>query len=185
MCPAFSTSELVLYFCLIDHLVRSVGVDTEPQATVVSAGSDEHQTRQEAGPIIIINDHENVTLIKKKVEVLENRFNQLTHKTLGFLKKKSEQSSNMLHHDVCTRIAFISGSHRVRHKRFFDQNADNILSAESFEALFLLLCSYWNFNNCFLLEFIITNFCDEELRVMMEQYKEDLFIFRKSTKAVG
>ena len=121
--------------------------------------------------------------VMKEVEVFESRFDALKNSTLEYLNQRSEYSLKFFPR-IRTRVASISGSLRIRHKRFYDRNAEKMLKTKNFDELFVLLCSYWHFNNTSLLEYIITHFGNEELKKKTKQYKEDLHTFQSRTKAV-
>ena len=121
--------------------------------------------------------------LTNEIEAFESHFDTLTNNTLQYLNGRYKCCMEVFE-DVRSRVAFISGSLRKRHKRFYDQNARELLKTNNFNELFLILCSYWHFNNISLLEYIIIHFGNEELKKKMQQYKEDLHSFQSRTRAV-
>ena len=121
--------------------------------------------------------------VMKEVEVFESRFDALKNSTLEYLNQRNKYSLQFFPR-VRTRVASISGSLRIRHKRFYDQNAKEMLKARNFDELFVMLCSYWHFNNTSLLEYIITHFGNDKLKKKVKLYKEDLHTFQSRTRAV-
>ena len=119
--------------------------------------------------------------LTKEIKVFESRFDDLTNSTWQYLNLNHSME---VFKGVRSRVAFISGSLRIRHKRFYDENGKKMLKTENIDELFLILCSYWNFNNTSLLEYIITHFGNEELKKKTKQYKEDLHSFQSRTRAV-
>ena len=121
--------------------------------------------------------------LTNEIEAFESRFNALTNNTRRYLNGRYKYCMEVFE-DVRSEVAFMSGSLRKCHKRFYDQNARELLKTNNFNELFLILCSYWHFNNISLLEYIITHFGNEELKKKMQQYKEDLHSFQSRTRAV-
>lgn len=120
--------------------------------------------------------------IRKDIEALSNCFSSLTRKTLDYLNSQPLE----LLEKVRSSLASYFKDLRSRHLALFFLDLEalsDILEADSFEAMYLILCKYWSFINYHLLDVIITNFGNADLQSKMEKYKKDVKAFQYNTRA--
>ena len=65
--------------------------------------------------------------------------------------------------------------------RFLQKKRKNILEAKCVDAVFEILDPYWNYVDYSLLEHIVENYCDRDVKIQMQSYIEDLHKFERAT----
>ena len=65
--------------------------------------------------------------------------------------------------------------------RFLQKKKKKILRAKYVDAVFEILDPYWNYIDYSLLEHIVNNYCDRDVKIQMQIYIEDLHKFERAT----
>ena len=65
--------------------------------------------------------------------------------------------------------------------RFLQKKKKKILRAKYVDAVFEILDPYWNYIDYSLLEHIVNNYCDRDVKIQMQRYIENLHKFEKAT----
>ena len=78
-------------------------------------------------------------------------------------------------------IRFPPTSLRVQFAELLRQQARGILSAASIDELFTILSTYWNLFHPTLLQYLVNQLGDEDLKEKMDRYMDNLYHFRIQT----
>ena len=114
--------------------------------------------------------------VQAKVVDFELRFERLINDTRNEIEEK--QTSLKTFRNSLTSLPFHV---RPDHLQFIQDNLKDIMKTESIEELFLHLNLHWSFLDYGLLEHIIQRYGSDDLKRRMNQYKEDVVLFRQTT----
>ena len=113
--------------------------------------------------------------IEKEIEELEDQFFDVVVKAASCLEGVPLAKLKMC-------VTQLPVSVKYQHKKFLEDKLSAIDNAPTVAAVFAILGLYWNFLNCGLLTELIRRLGNDETKLLMEQYTEQLRQFRRKTK---
>ena len=117
--------------------------------------------------------------VKASIECLEEEYSDIKHEAQRSLIKKQEADSDLFHR-FQDHLLDLPVSKKQVHVRFFTRNEDEILKAETFQKLFIILGRYCNYSNYEIIFHVVKRFC-HDLKGRMLKYRGSLTTFEKST----
>ena len=104
--------------------------------------------------------------------------------TFGHLVAKAYQEVNVKvdPHMFLSCITYLPVSARVQHRSFVQQKLTTIPPPVTFVTIWAILNLYWDFLNYGLLGHIITTFGSADLKQQMQNYVDELSIFKQKTR---
>ena len=114
--------------------------------------------------------------LKEEINMLEEKFSKLEDRTENIIVKKKIRVSSL---NRC--LSKLPCSNKTLHREFLKHIFPKMDDNSDFDAVWNVLCRYWNFLNYTLLAYLATKFGNQELVDDFEQYKEELKEFRCKT----
>ena len=115
--------------------------------------------------------------VEDQVEYFENRFAKLVQKACQDVRKRELEPSEFLSQVTTLRV-----SDRNQHRSFIEEKLTDIPPPVTFEKIWSRLTIYWDFLNYRLLEHVVRNFGNEDLKDQMQDYVDELSAFKKTTR---
>ena len=114
--------------------------------------------------------------VEEQVQYFENKFGNLVDKTCQEVNGKIEPPVFL------SRVTCLPVSARTQHRSFIKTNLTNIPPPVTFESIWSILNLYWDFLNYGLLEHVINKCGNEDLKQQMQDYVDELSIFKQTTR---
>ena len=114
--------------------------------------------------------------VEEQVQYFENAFSNLVDKACEQVKGQVEP------HILLSRVTCLPVSARTQHRSFIKTNLTNIPPPVTFESIWSILNLYWDFLNYGLLEHVIYKCGSEDLKQQMQDYVDELSIFKQKTR---
>ena len=89
---------------------------------------------------------------------------------------------NIEPHIFLSRVTYLPVSVRPQHRTFIEEKLTNIPPPVTFESIWSILNLYWDFLNYGLLEHVISQCGSDELKQQMQDYVDELSIFKQTTR---
>ena len=158
---------------------------TDPLPTTVDPVSLPAPCRvdQELGEPAALEDYSRVDEVQRVVEgssELEQRFfSVVTHVQVYFCDKETE--SNKFLGNFRITLINLPLSRKFKHMHFLKEKKVLIKGAQDVSEIFEILSPYWNHVDYGLLEHIVLEFGEKEIKLEVERYISDLIEFEKGT----
>ena len=108
---------------------------------------------------------------------LMKKFNHIVISTKDVLKQSSETVDQFRD----TFLLNLDVFDKERHAPFFASCANRLCEASTFDALFMIFDLYWDYLNYHLLECLVRDYGDVDMKHCMREYVEDVSSFMKTT----
>ena len=122
----------------------------------------------------------NVRIVKATISRLEEMFSDLMSNTRSSMCQKESQDPNFLD-KFRDRLFILPVAQKATHVKFFHESEDDILEAKNIRKIFVILSRYWNYRNYEILKEIVISFCNDSLKIRMQEYCTILEEFERST----
>ena len=113
-----------------------------------------------------------------QVKHFENRFGILVDKACQDVMKRKLEPSVFL-----SRVTTLPVSDRAQHRSFIEKELKDIPPPVTFDKIWTRLTLYWDFLNYGLLEHVINKLGSEDLKYQMQDYVDELFVFKRSDQS--
>ena len=116
-------------------------------------------------------------MVNEQTDKLQKIFRGIVRRTFSAIKETKVTVDEFVMNLVNTPV-----EHREMHKNFFDMIIVELSKEPSLPKVWFSLSQYWNFLNYSLLEQVVFDYGDEDLKTDMEDYKKELKEFRCRTR---
>ena len=123
-------------------------------------------------------EEKTVQEIKSQIEEFETRFNALAQSTREQLESRKIRVQR-----VVESLTQLPADDKPEHKVFLEEKMSSLTKVDGIFNLFFIMNLYWNYLSYQLLDYLIKKFFLNEVRLQMNQYKQDLQHFLARTPA--
>ena len=123
-------------------------------------------------------EEKTVQEVKSQIEEFEIRFKSLTRST-----REQLESRKICVQRVVESLTQLPADDKPEHKVFLEEKMSSLTKVDGIFKLFFIMNLYWNYLSYQLLDYLIKEFSLNEVRVQMNQYKQDLQYFLARTPA--
>ena len=117
------------------------------------------------------------TFVNEQTDKLQKMFRGIVRRAFSAVRAKKVTVDEFV-----TDLVNIPVEHREMHKEFFDMIYMELSKEPSLVKVLFSLSQYWNFLSYSLLEQVVCDYGDEDLKTDMEDYKKQLKQFRCATR---
>ena len=125
-------------------------------------------------PVYNLVTDESVSATRKKIDELEEKYDALVIATQKVLRQKSIDID-----EFRTKVTRLP--REQQYQQYIKENKSFFCSASTIDEIILLLNGYWDYMNYHLLDRIVRIYGDEQTRMMMQQFENDMQSFREKT----
>ena len=123
-------------------------------------------------------EEKTVQEVKSQIEEFETRFRVLTRST-----REQLESRKIGVQRVVESLTQLPADDKPEHKVFLEEKMSSLTKVDGIFNLFFIMNLYWNYLSYQLLDYLIKEFFINEVRLQMNQYKQDLQHFLAKTPA--
>ena len=124
-----------------------------------------------------------ILTVKQKIDRLEEEFENNVIQLFAMLSRRAKQSPDFIDEIRATLLVVpLTLSKKHQHGLFFERCGDRLESASTVAKFQSIICSYCNFMNVSLFEYLVKKFGEEVLKSKFRVYEGHLDEFRASTK---
>ena len=162
--------------------VESVDTSTQTQVASVTTVVPHADSTESFIPSTCSSavDKRRVAEVKDCIDQLEDAFSDLISDTRSSMTEKESQDYKFLDR-LRDHLLVLPIAKKATHAKFFKENEDDIIKAESIRRLFAILSRYCNYSNYEILFHLVKKFGEDALKKKMLDYCESLKRFEMTT----